>query len=480
MKNNVIWHYFILDSERLPHIQLRKAEITAVFAIVALIVGLYSAIKWHGNGHAALFATSVVLILLECVSLALLRWTHGITIALNIGFLGMTGHALNIIYQSGGIVDSTQAFWAPLLIVAFYLSASRIMALTWSVGIVLIAGTFTYLHTSGYAFPQIQLSANKQNIEIWSGMILPLLVICFAQSFTSKQKESAIARAERALQNSERQGEKATQGQAKLDATFVVVNESVEELDGVIHHVNTQSSQLKDNVQSLGLNSASQASAAEEMSQQLEQLSAFTQDSVVFMSQVMQQTEAIKAQAESSSEMLNASTQAITNIDNSNQKVVSVMELITTVADQTNLLALNAAIEAARAGEHGRGFAVVAEQVRELSSKTSNSVEEIRALIGDSQREINSGQQTIQTTVTELSQMIQQVQVVSTEISDLSQLVSQQNQAIGELDQASSDVAHSVADSKSVADDIQIITEQLNQQINEGTELSERLRTVLA
>ncbi len=57
----------------------------------------------------------------------------------------------------------------------------------------------------------------------------------------------------------------------------------------------------------------------------------------------------------------------------SSREINNVVDTIKKIAAQTNMLALNAAIEAAGAGEAGMGFSVVANEVKDLSSQTTDA-----------------------------------------------------------------------------------------------------------
>ena len=84
-----------------------------------------------------------------------------------------------------------------------------------------------------------------------------------------------------------------------------------------------------------------------------------------------------------------------TNVTNeSAQKIKEATTLITDIAEETNLLSLNASIEAARAGEQGKGFAVVAAQIQKLAEQSNESAKQIEritlSLIADSDKAVST------------------------------------------------------------------------------------------
>ncbi|MBT9240567.1 methyl-accepting chemotaxis protein [Vibrio splendidus] len=414
---------FLPKSNGWSNNEVRQADILLLFTFIAFFVGVYSLIKWTKHEEQLLIATSVFLIVFELISALLLRVTSKPSLALNFGFVGMAVHALNIIYQSGGVVASTQAYWVPLLVVAFFLSGTRIVALVWSGLVIGVSLVMTSAHLNGFAFPLLELTPDAVVVETWSGVIMPLVVICIAQAFTAKQKEVAIEMAEDAISESQHVANQATQSEGQLSIVLDQANSNSESLQGVSVHLDQQSQDLHAQVEVLNINCESQASAAEQMSQQLHQMTQGIEESNSFVGELKERSEAVGTKAQKSSESLEASTSAISQIIQSNQEIMKVADLITSVAEQTNLLALNAAIEAARAGEQGRGFAVVADQVRELSAKSSHSAIEIRTLLDRSKEEVENGRAIIETTANEMNGIISEVAQSVAETKSVSGLV---------------------------------------------------------
>ena len=128
--------------------------------------------------------------------------------------------------------------------------------------------------------------------------------------------------------------------------------------------------------------------------------------------------------------LIGESGKSVEQLDESSQKIGSIVQVIKEIADQTNLLALNAAIEAARAGEQGRGFAVVADEVRKLAERTALATGEIAKLI----KAIQDG---IGGTVTVMH-------LANRRAGESLALVGRAEQALHQIDRGSNEVANNV------------------------------------
>jgi methyl-accepting chemotaxis protein len=143
----------------------------------------------------------------------------------------------------------------------------------------------------------------------------------------------------------------------------------------------------------------SAATASNELSQSIVEISRRVQDSNGVAADAVKQAD--------------ATDQRMAELTAAGDRIGDVVKLITSIAEQTNLLALNATIEAARAGDAGRGFAVVAQEVKNLAGQTAKATDEISAHIVNMQRATGESVDAIKA----IGQTIERISEITTSIS---------------------------------------------------------------
>ena len=174
------------------------------------------------------------------------------------------------------------------------------------------------------------------------------------------------------------------------------------------------SGQAAGNVQSV-------ASATEEMSMSIDEISRQVHDSSAMAANAVKQ-------ARETDDQIGRLQQSADSINN-------VVELIAQIAAQTNLLALNATIESARAGEAGRGFAVVASEVKLLATQTGKATEDIR-------RQIAGIQDATHHSVAALKEIIDTINDLSEVTTSIASAVEEQSVATQEISRNVEQAAH--------------------------------------
>ena len=155
------------------------------------------------------------------------------------------------------------------------------------------------------------------------------------------------------------------------------------------------------------------SAGASEASSNVETVAAATEELNASIGEIGNQVAMSTSIAEQAVEEANRTTDIVTGLVTSTDRIGQVVTLIQEIANQTNLLALNATIEAARAGEAGRGFAVVASEVKNLAQQTARATEEISQQIGD----VQSSTSTAVDAIREISVIIKRSHEVSSAIA---------------------------------------------------------------
>ena len=243
-------------------------------------------------------------------------------------------------------------------------------------------------------------------------------------------------------------------GVSQSNLTVRVEGEGRGELAVLKENLNTSLYALAGTMKAIHLNTRQVATAANEFTTAIGQISDGAQNQKHAMRQVLaaltQTTSAVTDVARNTAEASTKSRAAIAlvksgqikmdimievvnNIAANSQKINKITEVIEGIANKTNLLSLNAAIEAARAGEHGKGFSVVAEEVGKLASSSAESTQQISMLVQEAAAESARAVETVRQVADDMRNIEVSANATDGMLERISAAMEQQSAAVEEI-----------------------------------------------
>lgn len=242
----------------------------------------------------------------------------------------------------------------------------------------------------------------------------------------------------------------------ELAKAFLQTQESEKEIlnfmQKISQSIETGSKQLEENYSILSVASSSQASATEQLSAIIEELS----------SSIIHNTDVINS-AKKGEEILQ-------KVNNSIQAIFEKIEIVQKISSQTNILSLNASIEAARAGESGKGFAVVATEVQKLAEITRSSANEISNLFALTIDTTNSAEKTF-------TSLIQDIEETFSFMETISKSSEEQTYAAKQISSTTNELSKTAQDNAITSEHIKEVSHQYYEKIEELNKIISSFQT---
>ena len=240
-----------------------------------------------------------------------------------------------------------------------------------------------------------------------------------------------------------------------LSDTFASINMSAEQ-------VNSGAVQVSNIAQSVSQGSTQQASAIEELSATLsdvsKQITQNSEDSKNAYNIVLKNTEAVDNCNSDMGNMVNA----MNAIHTASDEISKIIKVIDEIAFQTNILALNAAVEAAREGS--KGFGVVADEVRRLASRSAEAAKQTASLIENQSAAVSKGSKIAEETADSLNNIVSNSNTIKDLVKNISDASEAQAEAIVQVNTGVDQISAVVSANTSTAVGSASASEELSSQ----------------